>query len=263
MFSSLLDYHFFDYRSIVVTVKMGRFFILFFVRFSFWLFYRRCAILDVLTEERFNIRKEEIMPGRRKKYDLILDSLQKLLENKNLQTISVSEIAQTAGIGKGSIYYYFPSKDAILEALVERNYEKPLSTAKNLACQTDIPPFTRMAMIFQACRNSSTEYLKSGKESGVSAPEKALLHQKYMNHVISEFKPVLAEIIRQGIEAGEIHFDRPEVLAEIVLIVLTVKMDNTIVPSSKENIEETIEGLVALLEKGTDNPSGSLNFLLA
>ena len=124
------------------------------------------------------------MPGRRKKYDLILDSLQKLLENKNLQTISVSEIAQTAGIGKGSIYYYFPSKDAILEALVERNYEKPLSTAKNLACQTDIPPFTRMAMIFQACRNSSTEYLKSGKESGVSAPEKALLHQKYMNHVI-------------------------------------------------------------------------------
>ena len=135
----------------------------------------------------------------------------KLLENKNLQTISVSEIAQTAGIGKGSIYYYFPSKDAILEALVERNYEKPLTTAKNLACQTDIPPFTRMAMIFQACRNSSTEYLKSGKESGVSAPEKALLHQKYMNHLISEFKPVLAEIIRQGIDTGEIHFDRPEV----------------------------------------------------
>ena len=61
-----------------------------------------------------------------KKYNLILDSLQTLLENKKLQTISVSEIAQTAGIGKGSIYYYFPSKDAILEALVERNYEKPL-----------------------------------------------------------------------------------------------------------------------------------------
>ena len=120
-----------------------------------------------------------------------------------------------------------------------------------------------MAMIFQACRNASTEYLKSGEKSGVGAPEKALLHQKYMNHLISEFKPVLAEIIQQAIEAGEIHFDKPEVLAEIVLIVLTVKMDNTIIPSTKENIEETIEGLVALLEKGTDNPPGSLNFLMA
>lgn len=204
-----------------------------------------------------------IMQEQQTKYDLILDSLQKLLENRRLRTISVSEIAQTAGIGKGSIYYYFPSKDAILEALVERNYEQPLTTAKSLSSQTDIPPFTRMAMIFQACRNSSAEYLKSDKESGVGAPEKALLHQKYMNHLISEFKPVLAEIIRQGIQAGEIHFDDPEALAEIVLIVLTVKMDNTIVPSSKEDIERTIESLVALLEKGTDNPSGSLNFLFS
>ena len=63
------------------------------------------------------------------KYHKILDALQTLLENQELQNISVSEIAQTAGIGKGSIYYYFPSKDAILQALVERNYEKPLQTA--------------------------------------------------------------------------------------------------------------------------------------
>ena len=86
------------------------------------------------------------MAVQSQKYELILDSLQKLLESRNLQTISVSEIAQTAGIGKGSIYYYFPSKDAILDALVERNYEKPLATAKNLSSQTEIPPFTRMAI---------------------------------------------------------------------------------------------------------------------
>ena len=64
------------------------------------------------------------------KYDKILDALQKLLETKELSNISVSEIAQTAEIGKGSIYYYFSSKDAILEALVERNYEAPITTAR-------------------------------------------------------------------------------------------------------------------------------------
>ena len=67
------------------------------------------------------------------KYNKILDALQELLDNKDIHSISVSEIAQKAGIGKGSIYYYFPSKDAILDALVERNYEKPLETAKELA----------------------------------------------------------------------------------------------------------------------------------
>lgn len=196
------------------------------------------------------------------KYDKILDALQELLESKNLQTISVSEIAQKAGIGKGSIYYYFSSKDEILEALVKRRYAAPLETAKNLAGQTNISPFTRMAMIFQACRYSSTAFLDQGSAPlSLSAPEKSLLHQKYMSHLISELKPVLTEIITQGIEQDEIHFEYPAALAEIVLIVLTVKLDNTLAPSTQDEVEETIVGLISLLEKGTGNPAGSLNFL--
>ena len=40
--------------------------------------------------------------SKQEKYNSILDALQKLLENKTIQSISVSEIAQAAGIGKGS-----------------------------------------------------------------------------------------------------------------------------------------------------------------
>ena len=202
------------------------------------------------------------MPNQQK-YERILDALQELLENHKLQSISVSEIAETAGIGKGSIYYYFPSKDAILEALVERSYEKPLQTAKALAGRTEISPFIRMAMIFEACRNSSSEFIKSENNKNSGTQEKSFLHQKYINHIITELKPVLAEIIRQGIKTGQICFSDPDALAEIVLIVLTVKIDNTLVPSSKEDIENTISALVSLLEKGTDNPPGSLNFLIS
>ena len=84
-----------------------------------------------------------------------------------------------------------------------------------------------------------------------------------MHHLISELKPVLAEIIRQGTQTNVIHCEHPKALAEIVLIILTVKLDNTLVPSSKEEIEDTICGLISLLEKGTENPKGSLNFLMA
>ena len=192
----------------------------------------------------------------------ILDALQTLLKTKHIQNISVSEIAQTAGIGKGSIYYYFPSKDSIVDALVERNYEAPLKTAKKLAMQTDISPFTRMALIFQACRNSSSAF-RTRKDSELSdAREDAFIRQKYMRHLISEMKPVLTEIIRQGIREGQIHFEHPAALAEIVLIVLTVKLDNSLAPSEPQETEETSRGLISLLEKGTENPAGSLNFLM-
>lgn len=204
----------------------------------------------------------------RKKYNQVLDALQELLDSKDIQSISVSEIAQKAGIGKGSIYYYFSSKDAILDALVERNYEKPLNIAKNLVKQTNISFFTRMVMVFQACRNSSSEVLRKGASSrknmlSDNSHENACIHQKYLTYLITELKPVLTEIIIQGIDNGDMQFDQPAALAEIVLIVLSVKMDNTIVPSSPEEIEETIRGLISLLEKGTANPPGSLNFLSA
>ena len=117
-----------------------------------------------------------------KKSEKIIDALQQLLEEKSIQHISVSEIASKAGIGKGSIYYYFPSKDAIVDALIKRSYEQPLDTAKNLSTQTNVSSLTRMAMLFQACRNSSAAFLKQGINEDISLQNQAFLHQKYLNY---------------------------------------------------------------------------------
>lgn len=196
------------------------------------------------------------------KYDQIIDALEILLTQKPIQEISVSEIAQTAGIAKGGIYYYFSSKNEILEAMIERKYKKPLETAKQLAEQKDISPFTRMAMIFQACRNSNGEFLKQDSvTSAVDDKEQAFLHQKYIQYLVTELKPILTEIIQQGIESGAIDFDYPAALSEIVLIVLTIKLDRSLLPATDNDVEDTIAGLISLLEKGTGAPSGTLNYL--
>ena len=89
----------------------------------------------------------------------------------------------------------------------------------------------------------------------------AFLHQKYLNYLISELKPALTDIISQGIACGEICFDHPAALAEIALIVLAVKLDNSLVPSTQGETEETLRGLISLLEKGTGVPPGALEYL--
>ena len=195
------------------------------------------------------------------KSDIILDALQQLMNEKDIQHISVSEIAEKAGIGKGSIYYYYPSKDAIFDALIRRGYEQPLKTAKNLAAKTNVSSYTRMAMLFQACRSSSAVFLNNSCLSDESAQTLALIHKKHLTYLISELKPALCEIISQGISCGEIKFEYPEALAEIVLIVIAVKLDNYIVPSASEDIEKTLKGLISLLEKGTGLPDGTLDYL--
>ena len=195
------------------------------------------------------------------KSDMILDALQQLMNEKDIRHISVSEIAEKAGIGKGSIYYYYPSKDAIFDALIRRGYEKPLKTAKNLVTRSNVSSYTRMAMIFQACRSSSALFLNNSYLSQESVQSLALLHQKHLNYLISELKPALTEIISQGISCGEIKFEYPEALAEIALIVIAVKLDNYIIPSTADDIDKTLKGLIALLEKGTNLPEGTLEYL--
>ena len=195
------------------------------------------------------------------KADAILDALQLLMNEKDIYNISVSEIADKAGIGKGSIYYYFPSKNAILDALIKRSYENAIQTAKSLSVNENVSSYTRMAMIFQACRSSSAQFLNNPKLADETTAELSLLHNKYLNYLISELKPALSEIITQGISRDEIKFDYPDALAEIVLIVIAVKLDNFIIPSTNEEIEQTLKGLISLLEKGTGLPLGTLEYL--
>lgn len=214
----------------------------------------------IISSEKI-IWEGEMLMAESIKSQKILDALQQLLEEKSIRHISVSEIAEKAGIGKGSIYYYYPSKDAIVDALIRRSYEQPLLTAKSLSSRTDISSFTRIAMLFQACRNSSVVFIRQKHRSETSAQDLALLHQKYLNYLVSELKPVLTEIISQGIACGEIHFDYPAALSEIALIVLAVKLDNSLVPSAPEEIEDTLKGLISLLEKGTGVPAGTLDYL--
>ena len=65
----------------------------------------------------------------------------------------------------------------------------------------------------------------------------------------------------RGIEMGEINFEYPSALAEIVLIILAVKFDTAFLSTSADGSEETLKGLISLLEKGTGIPHGSLNYL--
>src|SRR5215213_856758 len=50
----------------------------------------------------------------------ILETAEKLLEEKRLNEISVDDLAKGAGISRPTFYFYFPSKEAVVMTIVER-----------------------------------------------------------------------------------------------------------------------------------------------
>ena len=197
------------------------------------------------------------------KRDQILDALHELMINDNIRHISVSDIAKKAGIGKGSIYYYFSSKDEILDALIKRTYSGALALAQELVHRTDLSIFARLSQITNACIAATKDFLRRSeiaKGQPVSTEklyDSAFIHQQFMKYTIVDFKDIYTEIIQQEINKGTINVDSPAEVAEIVLIVLTVKIDNTLSPSTEEETAKTLQSLITLLERGTGNSDGA------
>jgi len=60
----------------------------------------------------------------------ILQAAERLLQHYGPQKTTVADVAREAGIGVGSVYLEFPSKEAIVEALSRARYEAVLEAMR-------------------------------------------------------------------------------------------------------------------------------------
>jgi AcrR family transcriptional regulator len=68
-------------------------------------------------------RKQPRQERSRATIDAILTATARILEREGFDRASTNRIAEAAGVSIGSLYQYFPSKEALVAALVERHIE--------------------------------------------------------------------------------------------------------------------------------------------
>jgi AcrR family transcriptional regulator len=60
---------------------------------------------------------------KRERHDAILDAAERVLLRSPDRVLNVAEVADEAGLAKGTVYLYFPSKDELLLAVHERRVD--------------------------------------------------------------------------------------------------------------------------------------------
>src|SRR4249919_2505391 len=80
----------------------------------------------------------------------ILATAERLLEERSLHEISVDDLARGAGISRPTFYFYFPSKDAVLLALMDRMVEEAASTREEALAKLAEEPRAGWRMALQA-----------------------------------------------------------------------------------------------------------------
>jgi AcrR family transcriptional regulator len=71
--------------------------------------------------------------ARDAKRDQILDAAEELLLRDGYEATAMAAIARRAGVANAAVYWYFPSKDDVLAAVLGRRQERALASASELA----------------------------------------------------------------------------------------------------------------------------------
>jgi AcrR family transcriptional regulator len=91
---------------------------------------------------------DTIEEHRREVHGAILDTTAILAAERGLRSVTMSQIAEDVGIGRATLYKYFPDVDAILAAWHERQLAGHLTQLARAAAQAG-GPYQRLAAVLE------------------------------------------------------------------------------------------------------------------
>lgn len=187
--------------------------------------------------------------GRRQRRAHILEVAERLLSHYGPSKTTIADIAREAGIGVGSVYLEFESKDAIVNALSRERHDVVL-TAMRAAARGDGTFAERFEAILLA-RVDALFGLASGGQHAcdlVLCPSSAVqgAHETYR----LEERRFFAELLRQAGERGECAARDAEATAELLQRALAAFSPPHVFTESRVRVREWVAMLGGLLLQG-------------
>jgi AcrR family transcriptional regulator len=145
---------------------------------------------------------------RREVRDAILDATVVLVHERGLLSVTMSQVAEQTGIGRATLYKYFPDVEAILLAWHERNISAHLEYLGRLASRPGGSPWAHLVAVLEAYALIRHEQLHDTEIAAfVHHPEHLVEPQQR----VSEF---VRPLIAAAAQAGEARDDvAPDELA--------------------------------------------------
>ena len=185
--------------------------------------------------------------------EAILDATDRLLAQYGYKKMTIDDLAQEVGIGKGSVYLHFTSKEEIALSHIDRIIERLKDKLRSIAAE-DIAPGDRlkkMLLMRVLFRFDSVQHYTMSLNDLLAALRPQFLARR--NTYFSEEAQIFTEIVREGQQTGDFAAGDARQIAETLLL-----GTNSLLPYSlsagelgkREEIEEKTAQLADLLLSG-------------
>jgi AcrR family transcriptional regulator len=103
----------------------------------------------------------------------ILDAAEKLLLRNGYDATAMAEVARRAGVANNAVYWYFPSKDDLLAAVLQRRQERTLENLPARAMTPDEQALALLAQLDQVAKLTATVHERAQHSAAVAEMHEA------------------------------------------------------------------------------------------
>lgn len=190
----------------------------------------------------------------------ILGVARELFIKKGYDQTSVNDILKIVDIAKGTFYYYFASKEAVLEAIILDIVEEGARRAETILKDKSIPLVNRimMAIMAQAPEFEGSEEIREEMHK----VENTKLERLYLKAMLVRMAPLLQEPVTEGMDRGIFHTEYPTECIESILLLGHMMFDCDVFEWEMKEYPKKIQAFLCNIEKMLGTKEGELNSFL-
>lgn len=176
----------------------------------------------------------------------ITEVASKIFTRFGYRKTTMEEIALATSKGKSSIYYYFPSKEDIFRAVVEKEAEELKQDLQDEVSERDDPVDQLKTYILFRMHK-----LKTLTNFYAALKSDTLAHLEFIEQIRRDYDrmevDVVTRILKEGMEKEEFVIDDPE-LAAVVLVTAMKGLEIPLfIKREHGKIEERLDNLIQFL----------------
>lgn len=190
----------------------------------------------------------------------ILQAASELFQEIGYESTSVDSIVRSAGIAKGTFYYYFKSKDEVLAALAQQLCAEMVARSQIIADDPQLGAIEKFCAII-ASQNQTVEAGQALVED-LHRPENHALHERSNIETVLAFGPILAAVVEQGNQEGVFQVDDPLSTVQFILAGSLFLFGHQMFSWTPEEQAARMQAMLLLIERAFGAVAGSFAAVL-
>ncbi len=203
--------------------------------------------------------------------EAFVDAGLRLIQAKGYEHMSIQDLLDELDASRGAFYHYFDSKQALLEAVIERMVDAGLTAVQPVVDDPSLSAVAKLERVFSGIGRWKTERkaLVLRLLDVWLSDDNAIVREKFRRSMVGRLVTMLATIIEQGAAEGSFKTASPAETARILVLLLLgfqdVATDMFIARQKKTislaDVERIFGSYGEAFERILGAPAGSIHML--